>query len=333
VLKAEIVPISWHPGLSVFASEPFLRSVGDEYGWVGGRDEAGGIRCVLPFTMIRKGPFRLVRFRVETIWLGDSAGVAEEKAFLQDALRVLKALKGDVVIPSTTNAIFCTYPDGAIAAPYGSYSVDLTMPEEDLWRNVERITRQNINRARKNGVQIREGAEDLKSVYELVRETFDRSDLSFMNVDSLARYVTGLGGYGKVLIAQHEGVMQSCVVYAFSDICAYAVYGGNAANMTDGANKLLHWEAICLFKRMGVRSYDFVGARIDPEKNSKAYHINAFKMRMGGVLRRGYIWKSHLRPLGSLAYTLAVRGFRKGDIVDVEHHKLGKAESGLSLKH
>jgi lipid II:glycine glycyltransferase (peptidoglycan interpeptide bridge formation enzyme) len=282
--------------------------------------------------MIRKGPFRLVRFRVETIWLGAPAGIDEEKAFLQDCLRILKSLKGDVVIPATTNTIFRTYPDGAIAAPYGSYLVDLTTPEEDLWRNVERITRQNINRARKTGVRIREGAEDLKSVYALVRETFDRSDLSFMDAESLARYVAGLGEHGKVLVAEHEGQMHSCVVYAFSDACAYAVYGGNAADMTDGANKLLHWEAMCLFKKMGVRTYDFVGARIDPDKNSKAYHINAFKKRMGGVLRQGYIWKCPLRPLGSFAYTLAVRGLRKGDIVDAEYHKLQTEGNGFTAK-
>ena len=55
------VPIAWHPGLSVFASEPFLQAVGDNYGWLGGFDEFDNLQCVLPYTMITKSIFRMVR--------------------------------------------------------------------------------------------------------------------------------------------------------------------------------------------------------------------------------------------------------------------------------
>ena len=76
------------------------------------------------------------------------------------------------------------------------------------------------------------------------------------------------------------------------------------------------------FKASGVRQYDFVGARIDPDKGSKQEAINSFKRRLGGRLRCGYMWKYDLRPLGSLAYSLGVRLLRGGDIVDHERYKL-----------
>ena len=145
---AKPIPIDWHPGLPVFASENFLKAVSHDYGWLGGIGASDQLRCVLPYTVIRKGPLRLIRFRVETIPLGESLILQEEKSFLNSCIAYLRSV-GDVVIPATTNTIFRTYPDGADAAPYGSYLVDLRQPEDVLWKNIGRITRQNIGTAKR----------------------------------------------------------------------------------------------------------------------------------------------------------------------------------------
>ncbi len=161
-MRAKPIEISWHPGIPIFACESFLKAVGDEYGWIGGTDDYGKLRCVLPYTIIRKAIFRMVRFRVETISLGQPLTVGEEKSFLNNAVKYLKSIGGDVVIPGTNNTIFRTYPDGADVAPYGSYVIDLSQEEDILWRNIERITRQNINSARKKGVTIRSDTDNLR---------------------------------------------------------------------------------------------------------------------------------------------------------------------------
>jgi hypothetical protein len=321
-MKAKRIEINWHPGLPIFASESFLKAVGDEYGWLGGFDESENLRCILPYTIIRKKIFRMVRFRVETIPLEEGLDVCEENSFLNGVVEYFKAIGADIIIPATTNTIFRTYPDGADAAPYGSYVIDLCQPEEILWKNIERITRQNINTAIKKGVSIRSGMEHLDATYRLVVDTFRRSKLSFMSYESFQRFVFGLGKNGKIMIADYQGIAQSYVVFAFSDYCAYAVYAGNIANQHQGANKLLYWEAIRMFKKIGVQRYDFVGARIDPEKGSKEWAINSLKKHLGAKLIQGYMWKYPLRPIKSIAYTLAVHFLRGGDIVDHERHKL-----------
>jgi len=40
-LKATPVEIQWHSGLPIYASAPFLKLLGEQYGWVGGIDDAG----------------------------------------------------------------------------------------------------------------------------------------------------------------------------------------------------------------------------------------------------------------------------------------------------
>ena len=320
-MQAVPIPIEWSPRLPVFASEEFLRAVGDEYGWLGGVDAAGKVRCILPYTVIRKPGFAMLRLRVETIPLEPTFDLPEEKTFLNSAVEYFRRL-ADVVIPATTNAIFRTYPDGADAAPYGTYIIDLKQPEEVLWKAIGRITRQNIGTAKKDGMRIVEGIEYLERAYKLIKETFERSKLPFMDYKSLQRYMAGLGERGKLLAAEINGNIESCVIYAFSDYCAYAVYAGNVPRQHQGANKLVYWEAFRLFKQLGVARFDFVGARIDPAKGSKQEAINLFKQRMGAHLTRGYIWKYPLRPWKSFVYSGAVRLLRGGDIVDRERHKM-----------
>ena len=330
-MKVEPVEINWHPGLPIFARESFLKAVGDEYGWLGGFSEHGEHRCILPYTVIRKAIFRMVRFRVETIQMGEELDIQEEKAFLNNAIEYFRSIGTDMVIPATTNAIFRTYPEGAYAAPYGSYVVDLGQPEDIVWRNISQKTRQNINTAQRNGVRIRSGTEHLDTAYILTRNTFRRSKLPFMNYSSFSRYVHGLGENVRILIADYKGIAQSCSLYAFSDYCAYAVYGGNIEGAHQGAMKWLQWEAIRLFHMLGIKRLDFVGTRIDPEKGSKQEALDQFKRRFGAKLIQGYIWKYPIHPLRYRLYCLAARLRSGGDIVDAERHKL-KSSSSIENK-
>lgn len=320
-MRAVQVEIDWHPGLSIYASEPFLKAVGDDYGWLGGIDDSGKLRCILPYTIIQKAIVRMVRFRVETIPLGEALEVEEEKSFLNSAIECFRSIGADMIIPATTNTIFRTYPDGAVVAPYGTYIIDLCRPEETLWSGLNSSHRRKVRLAMKHGVQIRSGMEYLNSAYELVRDTFKRSRLGFMGYKEFNRYVLGLNENVKIFVADYQGFVQGCVVIPFSNYSAYYVYGGSIPEPITGAMNLLHWEAIRQFREIGVQRYDFVGVRINPKKGSKQEGLMMFKERFGGQLVQGYMWKHPLRPLKYTVYSLSVRLFRGGDIVDHERHK------------
>jgi hypothetical protein len=322
-MKVSQIEINWNPNLPVFASESFLKSVGDDYGWLGGFDESGNLRCILPYTIIHKSIFNMVRFRTETLSINGDLDIQDEKSFLNNVLNFFKGQKMDIIIPPSNNSIFRTYPDGVDVAPYGSYIIDLTQSEDNLWKNINRITRQNINTAKKTGVYVKEySLENLNKIYNLIVETLRRSKLSFMSYESLKRYIHGLGENGRIIGAEYKGDLQSCVIFGFSNYCAYAIYGGNKSEMIEGSNKLLHWEAIKMFKNIGVKQYDFMGARIYPDKGSKAEGINLFKKHLGGKLKQGYIWKYKIRPIKSVAYSIVVKLLKGGDIVDKEQYKM-----------
>jgi hypothetical protein len=321
-LKASPVKITWHPGLSIYASESFLKLSGNEYGWLGGIDVSGKVRCVLPYTIIKKPGFRIVRFRVETILFDGELNLPEEKAFLNSALSYFRVTGADMIIPPTTNTIFRTYPDGAIAAPYGTYIIDINQPEESLWSNLNSTYRKKIRNSIRNGVEIRNGFEHLNTCYKLIQNTLKPSKLGFMPFDEFKRLVIGLGENVKVLVAYYKGNIQGCTIFPFSSYSAYSLYGGKIPEAETGAMNFLNWEAIRQFQQQGVKRFDFVGVRIDPEKGSKQEGIKTFKQRFGGELIQGYMWKYSFRPIKFALYSIAVRLLRGGDIVDQERRKL-----------
>ena len=321
-MKIKKIEINWYPDLSIFASGKFLKAVGDEYGWLGGFDDKEELRCILPYTIVRKAIFRLVRFRVETIPYKDHVDIAMEKSFLNSAVEYFRAIRADLVMPAATNTIFQTYPDGAIVAPYGSYIIDLNQDEQTLWKRIRTSYRKNIIKADKMGVRVQSGIEYLDTAYRLVRDTFKRSELPFMEYEAFKRYILSLEENVKVFIADYDGNVQSCAIIPFSDYCAYGVYSGSVEKPMTGAGKIIQWEAFRLFRKIGVKRFDFVGARINPEKKSKQEAINFYKEGFGGKLRRGYMWKYSFHPLKYSFYCLAARLRSGGDIVDAERHKL-----------
>ena len=182
--------------------------------------------------------------------------------------------------------------------------------------------RRQVRAAEKLDVQIRTGVEYLTVAHSIIRDTFRKSSMGFMQLDALAAMVRGLGENGHVFVAEQGARVQSCAVMAFSQHSAYHMYGGSIADAAPGAMHLLHWEAMRLYRQLGVRRYDFCGARVNPTPGSKADGLATFKQRFGAELHQGYMWKCGISPWKSAAYALAVRHFRGGDIVDAEHHKL-----------
>ena len=329
-LTAAQVEIRWHPGLPIYASEEYLKSEASEYGWVGGRNAEGSIRCVLPYTVIRKPGFRMIRFQTETLPLEDNFTLDEERAFLNCVVKYFQRTDADIIIPSGNHAIFRTYPDAAAFGPYGTFVNYLDKPEEALMSEIRKTFRQNIRKATAAGVQVKTGMEFLQTAYQLVADTLKRSGVKFKDYGEFKKRIQSLGEHVKVFVAEHEGTIQGCMIAPFSEHTAYNCYAGSRPQPTLGSMHLLHWEAMRTFRAMGVKRFDFQGVRISPTKGSKQEGIMHYKQGFGGTLVQGFLWKYPLRPLKSAAYSLAVRLLMGGDIVDQEQKRIAAGKDGDS---
>jgi len=322
VLNVAPIPLAWTPHFPIFASERFLRFAGDEYGWLGGTDDTGTLRCILPYTIVKKPGVRMVRFRSETIPMNGDLSVEKERLFLGNAMEYFRSKGADFVLPASNTALFRTYPAGADAAPYGTFVIDLRQSEETLLKNIHETFRYNIRRAVRDGVAVTRGGEHLETSYKLVKGTLDRSDVRFRSYDDYRKAIQSFGDNVEIFIVHKDGTPQGCMVAPYSMYGANTWYCGSLEQPALGAMHLLHWEAMQHFRKLGVQRFDFTGVRKDPDKGSKQEGIFNFKRRFGGQLIQGFIWKHRFSTIKFAAYNLAIRLMQGGDTIDLERCKL-----------
>lgn len=329
-MQVSFVGHDWTEDQPVFASPAYLEALAasnpaiERFGWIGGRT-GGQVRFVLPYIQQRNRIFRFVQFQAATVCIEPAAELSEENDFLNAVADFLRASGIDFIVQPTVNALFRTYPDGAIHAPYGTFALDLSLSEQALWNAMEARHRQSVKSAIKAKVEIRQDPGHLGEAHRLIGESLERSGQTGYEPESFTRLISGLGPHVRIFTAWKEGRCEGSAVIPFSRWAASYLYGGRAADAHQGAHHLLHWEAIRAFKAMGVARYDFHGARLNPAPGSKQEGIQRFKVRFGSRLETGYLWKLPLRPLKHLAYqkALSVRSWMRGgavsaDIIDQE---------------
>ena len=306
----------------IFLSEKFLKTESDNFGWIVGYID-GDMIAILPYFIYTKASFRLLRFTSQTYFLDTSLKDDYEQKFLDMVVDRVGELGVDTVMHPTTNVVFDRVPKNSISAPFGTYKVNLKEKEEVLWANLHgrQRYRAKIKKAKKEGVEIVIDDYDIDEIYKIMCDTFIRSSMSFMSLDKLKNQIKNLGSNVKIFVAKSQDkVTQGILIIPFDQKVAYYSHGGNIDGAIAGIMNYLHWEAMMYFKKLGLEEYDFVGARINPQKGSKLEGIQLFKERFGATLQVGYIWKYPVRPIKSKIFNSLYRVIRdsRGDIIDQE---------------
>lgn len=294
--------------IPVISSPSFISDEGDDYGYF--VDEC----FILPFYKKKKSFITYIRFVTGVAGKGT---VKEEKDFLNSVITYIKDHKiADMIIAPHTSAVFHAVPDGAKFCEFGSYIIDLTKSEDDLFASLHSKHRNVIRKAEKDGVVISNSKEYKKACKDLVNETAARQYINRISDES----------YNKMKdnpnidfwVAIHNEEVVGAAILGWSLYGSYYIYGGSAELTHAGAMNLLHWEAIKKMKQRGVKQYDFVGARINPKPGSKQEGIQRFKSRFGGKFDKGFLWKYSFSPLKITIYTLYVK------VLGLLHHSYTK---------
>ncbi len=302
---------------SIFAGSDYLKSDCNDFNWLGGFD-GNSLKFLLPYRIYKKLFFKYIMFTTETIYLDDISDVNDEKDFLNKAVSFLRKKNIDFIIQPPTYAVFKIYPDKASFAEFGSFIIDLTLTESQIWSNIHPKHRNVIKNAEKKGVVIKRGIEYLDIAYELYIKTLKRSNITGSLKDKLLNLVDNIKNNITVFIAFYNGEPQGCAIMPYNCYSAYYIYGGSIEKPLTGAVNLLHWEAIKYFKTIKTRYYDFVGARLECAPGSKYESLQKFKSRFGGSLKKGYLWKYPLHKSKYMLYNLLLKlGNKKhSDIID-----------------
>ena len=301
--------------LPIVATKEFLSSKSDKYGWFISN------AFILPFIIEKKFIFNRIIFTYSVI--SKTNDDASQKQFLNEVVKISRTLDVDFIYQPYAFAIFEDIPNESIFISFGSYKVDLTLEEDVLFKNLHSKHRNVVRKAKKNGLKIFNGIEYKDKCFELIKDTLVRQQQPYMSKDDVDRMHDNFGDNIAFYIVQNDDKIEGSAMILYNQYEAYYLLAGSAIKTSAGAMNLLVWQVMLDMKEKDVKSFDFVGARINPK--GKFEGIQRFKSRFGATMKVGYLWKIPIKPFKYklfrfvtwLYYKLKRKAYL-GDIIDQE---------------
>lgn len=231
----------------------------------------------------------------------------DEVGFLTEAMKELGKHRVQWTVCATT-ARFQAYPAGARVVPCGNFIIDLTLSEEELFKNVHSKHRNTIRRGEKAGLELKIGHEELIEDYaKTAIVTYKRSGQSTEGFKYYNGLTAELDNESVYFVIYKDGEVQSGALFYYNEQTAYYLHGASINHPEPGATNYLMWRAILYFKEKGVKEFSFVGYRFNPDEGSKLYGIQKFKERFGGELEKSYNFRYEQNKLAYWLYGLAMQ--------------------------
>jgi len=170
--------------------------------------------------------------------------------------------------------------------PSNVWVLSLEPEEEQILIGMKPKTRYNINLAQRKGVTVKEGSkENLLDFWKLAIQTAERNKFKLHPQEYYWKMWEHLfPDHLRLLLAYYKGeAVAAMLLTTFSDTAVY-LHGGSTQKYKEAmAPFLLHWEAIKLAKKTGLKFYDFGGvATVNSQENHPWAGITRFKKSFGG---------------------------------------------------
>lgn len=166
-----------------------------------------------------------------------------------------------------------------------NFIIDLTLSEDDLWGQIHKSRRKNINRAERAGVVVEEirSLDKIPIFYKLLGETYNDVKVPLADISLFESSFQQLvpKGMAKFFLARHENdYIGARAVLLYKDRI-YDWYAGAAADaLSFYPNEYLVWHILKWGIENNYAVFDFGGAG-EPDK---PYGPREFKRRFGGEL-------------------------------------------------
>ncbi|MCB9813683.1 MAG: peptidoglycan bridge formation glycyltransferase FemA/FemB family protein [Pseudomonadales bacterium] len=209
-----------------------------------------------------------------------------------------------------------------------TFQLDLTKPEEILFKNLSSKTRYNVNLAYKKGVRIFENTSEdgMEQYIKILEETTKRQGFYAHSPEYFRDMWKKMGESGilRIFNAVYENVViTSWIMFIFNGTIYYPYGSSRSIHREVMANNLMMWEMIKFGKSENCRMLDMWGSLgPEPNKNHQWYGFHKFKMGYGGDL---------MEFLGTYDYVVDFPMYQIFKIVDGIRWKVLRLKTKLKL--
>ena len=289
--------------------------------------ENNTVSYLLPFAIKKKLIYSKGYFLTGVLFFDPAYTQDKEKKFIEDVVLFIKKNKlCDWIQQGSNWALFNTFPADSKAVRFGTYRITLKHRNEaELFKLIQKRSRQDINNAIKNGIKIKKGQNYLNDCLSVINSTAKEGNLQSLSLIESEKLLFYFKENCKIYVSYKDDIAQSATIFLSNEYCTYALFAGSINKLSRGSNTYLFWEAIRDAKQNNCYYFDFVGARINPIPGSKQERIQRFKEHFGCELVTGYLWKMNISFIKYYTYStlLGLWFFSKrkkhiGDIIDQE---------------
>lgn len=167
---------------------------------------------------------------------------------------------------------------------YLNYVVDVTQPQEALWKRVRETARASIRKSRRQGLDVRhvDTPDVVDHFYPLLQETYRRADTPLADrslFDAAVRILRpqSMLEFTSVYDGDRPLAMNAVLLFGKQ---VYGWYSGSIRVRGSSQMDLLQWHEIAWSNEQGYSRYDFGGAGWP----NVPYGVRDFKAKFGGDL-------------------------------------------------
>ncbi len=196
-----------------------------------------------------------------------------------------------------------------LTMPFGTYVMDLSLPEETILANMHQKHRKNIRLANRSNLTVREGV-DPDRVVHLLDQSYGRESgrshgVTEVYLASLARHFADK----MISLSVWQGEeLQSILMAVYDETRGFPLHAARSNKDVQGSSHLIQWEMMRLLKARGVAEFDMGGARPKTD-NPRLQGIFRFKRQFGGRFEPCFYWEKVVNRLRYQAF-MAVDGIR-----------------------
>ena len=253
--------------------------------------------------LIKEGKGILGKFTAQSIIIGGPLVNKNEPETFKQIIAQYESLIVDEAIYTEIREIYSLpYADLLLSHGYKDEKrlnliVDLTKSQEQLWSEVHSKRRNEIKKAVKKGVLVKEITEQaaIEKGFMILKEVYQRAKLPFADKSLFLNCFTYLGSkryaryFGAYSGNELIGIMFTlCYKDRFIDWYA----GSSTEHYDKNPNDIIPWEAFKIAKNEGYKIFDFGGAG----KPDIIYGVRDYKKKFGGEFINLKDFKKSITP-------------------------------------
>lgn len=175
--------------------------------------------------------------------------------------------------------------------PTATFIVDLRLPIEQLWGNLEGRARRAIKKAKRSGVNVFEArsSRDWSKFHDLyVDEALHTAGAPYScRLHESIRKLLLPEKKAKLFVVERNNEIIAGIVFLLTRDEMVGYRGASDIRYLNlSATNAIHWHAISWAKEQSIKYYDIGGALWKPDKSHFLYGIHMFKRQLGGKLYR-----------------------------------------------